>query len=226
MATISIAPAGAPRGFGIVSGNVYLPRVGAGTADLVIATQTALARKVELTLGSVVLSCTVIRAVVEQGLLHARIVTGANGLRLPVKSKHYTGPLLNLVLKDVLADVGESLSPTSDAAVMGIQLEHWTTIAMTASQAVRCLVETAADDIAWRHQPDGKVWVGRETWPVSAVKDYSDVQGASPQADVWELSLLQPEVRPGTTLGGRRIDAVEYRIVAGGALGTTVWIAS
>ncbi len=226
MPTMSIAAPGAARGFALVSATIAMPSLGAWTADLVIDSQETVSGKVEIRIGKDLrLVGTVSRAEVYQGLTHAIIVAGANGLRVDVKPRHYTTPTLRKVLGDVLADVGEVLSSSSDVAVLNTQFEHWTTIAMPAGQAIRCLVERAGDDISWRHRPDGTMWVGRETWPPSAVQDFSEADGASPQSDVWKVTLLSPEVLPGTTLGDRRVDHVEYRITAD-RFGTTLWVAA
>jgi hypothetical protein len=226
MPAMSIRAVGATRGFSLVEAIVHLPRLGAWTADLLIAHQDFMAGNVEIRIGdSLVLVGSISRAGIDRGLLHARIVAGANGLRVAVKPKHYTSPTLRKVIADVLGDVGEALSPMSDAAVLNTQFEHWTTIAMPAGQAIRCLVERAGTDIAWRHLPDGTLWVGRDTWPESAVTDFSEAAGASPQADVWEVTLVSPEVLPGTTLGGRRVDQVGYHVTAA-SLGTTIWVAA
>jgi hypothetical protein len=226
MPAMSVAAAGASRGFALVRVDLDLPRLGAWTADLVIASESVLEGKVEIRIGSsLVLAGTVSRGRTYRGLAHARVVAGANGLRSKVTPKHYTTPTLRKVVNDVLADAGEALAPSSDTAVLNTQLFNWTTMRMPAGQAVRCLVERAGDDISWRHLPDGTVWIGRETWPTSPITEFADGEGGSPEADVVDVILVSPEVLPGTTLGGRQIDHVQYVATAAG-LRSTLWLVS
>lgn len=223
MAGILLRAAGATTGPALLTGTIGLPRVGAWVADLALATDRSPSGKVELVLGDLLtLKGTISRAGVFEGVARARVVAGADGLRAAVKPKHYMSPTLGIVLRDLLGDVGEVASPTIVAALLNTQLEHWTTIAMPAGQGIRCLLPKAGDDIAWRHLPDGTVWIGQETWPDSKVTAYADV-AASPEDATVEVNLLTPELLPGTLLGGRRVDALEIR-VTGGSIGATAWL--
>lgn len=222
-----------PRGFAIVRGNLSLPRMGAWTADLVVDTNRLLEGRVELRVGpaaDLVLVGTVSRAGITAGLLHARIVGGSNGLRRLVKPRHYTTPNARLVLADLLSDVGEALGP-SEPAVLNEQLEHWTTVQMPCAQAIKCVlgrVEKAPGidpGIAWRIAPDGSMTISHEFWPDSDVKDFTEQRGASPQADVWKINVIEPLVLPGTTLAGRRVGAVFYEF-NGRGLSTSLWVDS
>jgi hypothetical protein len=223
-----------PKGLGIISGTMHLPRIGAWTADIEIASDKPLRGRVEIRIGpdaGLVLVGTISRSEIYRGSLHARIVGGGNGLGRLANPKHYTTPTARLVLTDILADVGEQLG-ASDPNVVDFQLEHWTTMRVPAAQAIRCLLglieseDPSGEAIAWRIQPDGTLFVGHELWAESEVKTFRQRIGASPQADVWEIELVDPELLPGTTLAGRRIDGVEYRFNGAGLMATTVWLAA
>jgi hypothetical protein len=128
MSALTLRAAGAGVGFSVLSGTVNLPRVGAWSADLTVANPAAMSGKVDLELSpTLTLRGTVARAGVLEQVLHARVVGGGNGLRSKVRPKHYTAPTARVVLSDLLADVGESLSTTADRDVLNTQFEHWTT---------------------------------------------------------------------------------------------------
>lgn len=224
MSALTLTAAGAGAGFAVVSGTINLPRVGAWTADLVVANPEPMTGRVDLQLaGGLTLKGAVARGGVLEKLFHARIVAGANGLRTFVRPKHYTAPSLRVVLSDLLANAGESLSSTADRQALNRQFEHWTTIKMPAARAIRCAIERAGSDLAWRHLPDGTFWLGRETWPESTVTDFTESDGATPEAGVIELSMVAPGLMPGTAIGGRRIDHIEY-VTTGGRLRAVAWL--
>lgn len=224
MSALTLTAAGAGAGFAVVSGTINLPRIGAWTADLVVASPNPMTGRVDLQLANgLTLKGTVARGGVLEKLFRARIVAGANGLRSFVRPKHYTAPTLRVVLTDLLGDVGETLSSTADRQVLNHQFEHWTTIKMPAARAIRCAIERAGADIVWRHLPDGTFWVGRETWPESTVTDFTEPDGATPEAGVIELSMVAPGLLPGTAIGGRRIDHIQYT-PTGGNLTALAWL--
>ena len=211
--------------FAVISGSIRLPRIGAWTADLLISSPAAMSGKVDLVLSSsLTLKGTVARAGVLEQVLHARVVGGGNGLRSNVRPKHYTAPNVRVVLSDLLADVGETLSTSSDRAVLTSQLQHWSTFEMPAAAAIRCVLERAGvDDVAWRILPDGTFWVGSETWPKTSVSDFIEVEGSSPETEVLDLAMVAPGLLPGTELSGQRIDGLEYT-VNGGKVRAVAWL--
>jgi hypothetical protein len=213
----------AAEGLSVISGRIGMPRIGAWTADLWVASSTVVTGPVDLQVSpGLTLRGTVARAGVHETLLHVRIVGGANGLRSFVTPKHYTAPTLRVVLKDLLADVGETLSSTVSASLLNTQFPHWTTMQMPAARALRCLLERAGSDIAWRHLPDGTLWIGSETWPESSVS-YAELD-ARPEDALLHLILDAPELLPGTAITGRRLDTLEYEF-GGSGLMTTAWLA-
>lgn len=222
MGLVTLSPAGRPGGGAVVGCNVLLPRVGAWTADLELDQASTVAGKVELSLGPHTLAGSVDHAEVVAGRLQCRVVAGAAGLRELVVPKHYTSPTVGVVLKDILQDVGELVSPTADQAVLSQQLEHWTTLRQPAGRAIGGLLLRAGHGVAWRHLADGTVWVGRETWPESDVVSFSEISrnGASDRS---EIALVHAEpIWPGTTLDGRQVDYVDLRLT-GGATRATVF---
>lgn len=220
---VTLKAAGAAEGSTVISGRIGMPRIGAWTADLFVASSVVPTGPVDLQVSPrLTLRGTVTRAGVHETLLHVRLVGGGNGLRSFVTPKHYTAPTLRVVLKDLLADVGETLSSTVSPALLNTQFQHWTTLRMPAARALRCVLERAGSGISWRYLPDGTFWIGSETWPESSVV-YAELD-ASPEDDLLSLILDAPELLPGTALAGRRLDALEYEMRPG-ALITTAWLA-
>lgn len=222
MAAVTIAPAGKANGFAVTDGAVVLPRAGAWHADLIIDCTDVLTGKVEIRVGdSGTLKGAVSRASIYQGMLRARVVAGADGLRKDATPKHYTTPTVGIVLADLAKGAGEAVSGTAAASVLGVQLEHWTTVAMPTGEAISLLLERAAAGTTWRLLADGTIWAGSETWPDSGIPDTIEV-GEVPEDAVVELGLVSPWVLPGTSVGGRKVDLAELAIT-GGAVKARIW---
>jgi hypothetical protein len=106
--------------------------------------------------------------------------------------------------------VGEVLSPSSDAGALGQMLSKWIRMSGPALGELEALLGEASEGRVCRVLADGSVWVGKETWPE-----------ATPKATVlqdlrWcgqvELGVEAPELLPGTTFMGRRVEHVEHRV--------------
>lgn len=218
---VQLRAAGVTSGVAITEIIISLPRAGAWVADLALTTADPPSGRVEIDLAdSLTLAGTVSRADEIGGVVRARVVAGGDGLRKKVKPKHYTSPTAGIVLRDLLADVGEELASGIAPGLLNAQFEHWTTMTMPCGQAIRCLFPDLGE-LAWRHQPDGKLWVGAETWADSGVTEYTDTS-ASPENATFEVTLLAPELLPGRSLDGRKVDAVELR-ATGSGVSATVW---
>lgn len=224
MSLVTIGPEGRSPSI-VSSGTIYMPRIGAWHADLVIdATEVPTGRQ-EISIGDTgVLVGTVNRASIESGSVRARIVAGADGLRKLTTPKYFEGAGLRLgiPLAAAVADGDEVLSVTSDKAVLDQLISSWTTVETTVGLALQALAAVAPDGTAWRFLPDGSIWIGAETWP-EAAGEAREIE-ATPESATVELGLDQPWLLPGTTLGDRRIDRVEHRIT-GDSVRATVWTA-
>lgn len=208
---------------GVTEGVITLPRVGVWHADLTINRDTDLDGAVTIQVGgTLTLVGTVRRSALYDGVVRARIVGGADGLRNAAKPKFYTSPVFRLPLQDLLADAGETLSPTADATITGMQLLHWTTFGNTTSNEIVALVDGAPAGTAWRILPDGSFWVGPETWPESEITDWRELE-ESPEGAILELGLDDPALLPGTTLGGRQVECVRTAFGMGHARSTVWW---
>jgi len=163
---------------------------------------------------------TIARAAAFEGRVELVVCGGSGGLSLEpelavdVTGAGYTGtPIVvegALVLGDILATSGDELSP--DVDMTGLTLPRWQRVADYAGRAVSLLAR--AWGISWRVRADGLLWIGAETWPAYA--DESNVIEQGDAADVAEVSAAlvvdRPDIAPGQTVGGRRIERVLYTL--------------
>lgn len=220
MALITVSRSGKPDNFAVLGGTLASPRIGAWYADLVIDRQQALSGKVEIKIGATTLVGTVSRGSLHAGVMRARIVAGVDGLRKTAKAKHYTNPSVRNVLSALSRDSGETISSTADSSILETAFAHWTTLAHATGFALRILLDAVGSDVSWRHLPDGTIWIGRETWPASGIKNFVEIS-ETPEQAVLELGLEEPVLMAGKTINGRKADYVQYDI-SGGAIRTTV----
>jgi hypothetical protein len=222
MAHVTVALAGKANGFAVSDGQIVLPRTGAWHADIAVDNDESLSGKVEIRVGDAgTLKGTVSRASVYRGMLRVRVVAGGDGLRKDAVPQHFTTPTIGVVLAALAKGVGEAVSPTASASVTGVQLEHWTTLAMPAGEAISLLLERAPAGTVWRLLPDGTIWAGAETWPDAALDEAIEV-AERPEDAVVDLGLLSPWVLPGTSVNGRKVDLAELTIT-GGEVHAKIW---
>ena len=191
-----------------------LPRCGAWTADVRVDSRDAgaVTGRVTLTLGDLVLSGTVASGGVFSGAAEARIVGGAGGLGKRLAAKFYEGPTASLVLSDIAAAVGETISDTSEAALLATRLPRWSRNAGSATAALTELVRALDNAAVWRVLPNGAIWVGRDAWTVATVVD-ALVLDESPRERRRDVATEKPAaLLPGATFRGRRVDLVSHEL--------------
>jgi hypothetical protein len=201
-------------------GELRLPRVGAWDGDFGVLAREAgeLEDAVEIAIGALTWRGAVVRSGTDGGVLQVRVVGGAGRLGSPVVPKAYQGVPLRIPVEDLLTEIGERLSPTSDATTLGTVLPNWSRTAQPAGVALAALLEGLS--VAWRVLADGSVWIGPETWPTSALTDYVFV-GETPAAGVIEVFSAEPRIFPGEIFRERRVSLVTHRFV-GAVLRTRV----
>lgn len=200
-------------GRAVIRGKICMPRIGAWHADLEVENQDDTPTgALKLRIGSdLELSGRVDRALNHRGIADVRFVGGGNGLRGQAKPKFYRGALLGEVLDDLCRDGGEKVSATSDSTVLAQRLAFWATIGNPVGVMVAALVQAAPEGTAWRLLPDGSLWVGAESWPDSAIEEWTEIDADGCNLAV-EIGTEAPVLLPGTVLGDRRIDYVEHTI--------------
>lgn len=149
---------------------------------------------------------TIRRAGVVQGskTLDVTLVGGAGQLlnQLPVRD-YVTGtrPIpAEVIAAGIVADAGEQLAPGVEAALDAVTLPRWHRAKdITAAVALDLLANELG--MSWRVQPDGRLWIGIETWP--AVNGASRWVGADPDDG---RVMYAPDGAP--LLAGQAIDGV------------------
>ncbi|MGK3995092.1 hypothetical protein [Sorangium sp. So ce1024] len=195
-------------GIRVNSGEIVMPRVGAWLADLALdgAPPTG-ACTISVADGAVTFRGTVVRSQSFRERHTALIVGGAGGLSNYIAHHHHRAVPLELPVAAILKDAGETLSTASDAATLRKRLDAWSRRAGTAGDALTTLL----DDVgaSWRVLDDGTVWVGAETWPEATVAVQTLSDGGS--QDSAEVATDLPVLRPGVTVGGRKVSTVIHR---------------
>ena len=156
---------------------------------------------------------------------HVRVVAGAGGLGLSAAPKHYNGTSLGIVLRDLLATAGETLSAIADASVLGTDIDSWTTTAKPIGAVIADLFRSQAPTAAWRMLPDGTMWAGVETWPDSGLDPttYQIFEQSAEQGSML-VGIDAPALLPGTTFEGQRVSYVEHSVgQAGEGVEMRVW---
>jgi hypothetical protein len=205
----------------VTSGYVVVPRTGIWMADLRANTIVDLPDRLTVTLGGVDMPAAVNKTELISGMTEVRVLGGAGGIGDQARPKHYHRPVVRHVVADLLRDAGEALSPTSDAGILGKELEAWDTIDLPTGAILSALCEVAGKDANWRVLTDGTVWIGAETWPDSGVES-RQIQADGPNAAA-VIGTDIPGLLPGTLLDGRRVDTVQHDLEANR---TTVLFAS
>lgn len=204
------------NGKGVVSGTILMPRNGAWTADLIVDSQEAITGAVTIAIDQgPTLVGTVTRGDVYNDTLYLRATAGADGLRKLAQPKHYKTTTLRAVLLDLLRKAGEALDSTADASTLGLSLPAWTVIQQPTGLAISALMGDARlAGRTWRMLENGRVWVGREAWPESPLKNAIDYQELArlPHEGRSELGFQAPSLLPGTSLGGRHVSYVEHSV--------------
>lgn len=196
------------NGHAILSGVVSIPRTGCWHASLRVDSDREITGRVTIDLDGVSYVGTAIRGGVWRGSAEVKVVAGAAGLARQAQARYYRGAPVRLPLEALLADAGDVLAPSSDAAILGTVLPRWATTAAPVSHGLLALVEAAG--ASWRSLPDGSVWVGRETWPpVEIDHEVTDEDPAAGWVEIWSERF---RLRPGVTFAGKRVSYVEYHV--------------
>lgn len=205
--------------------DLILPRAGVWGAHLELPDDLQISGAATLTIAgdnngaSASFVGTVRRALPWRGRTRVVLAGGAGGLMAPLEPREYLAGIKPvrpaLVVAHVAAAAGEQLAAGVEDALAGSGLERWT---RTAGRGVEAL-DVLADHFGWtwRILADGTLWVGVETWPVSA-GDLGEVW--SDDGDDGRIDCAPPvaSLRPGETVitdAPRQLERVTYRVRAG-----------
>lgn len=193
------------NGATIVNGTLLVQRVGNWTFEGLVDTAQVPSGRVTLDLFGDTWSGYVLRAGEFAGRVTVIIVGGAGGLWKNLKGRGYQATTLALPLQEIAQDAGEQLA----AAPPTDRLAYWLRLAGTADRCLSQLLEEPG--YVWRIQPDGKLWVGRESWPAAPDFEYTvlDDRSAEFRADIASDRALP---LPGQTFMDRRVSSVEHKL--------------
>ena len=214
------------NGKDVVSATLSVPRTGVWRLDAVldVLPPATIGAALTLTIGEGKAQATwtaqAFRLADNFGRLELRAVGGAGGLAHQLPGQSYREAPARAVLTDLLGAVGESLAPSSTAALLDTVLPRWSRQEGPASaQLAQLVAELGA---TWRMLPTGKVWVGVEAWPAAATFAL-DVMSKSPADGRTVLGAIEGHrLLPGTTFQGQRVAYVEHQILPD-SLRTSVW---
>lgn len=214
---------------GVVEGSISLPRYGVWHADLLLSSNDASpfskgsAVKISIADGALELSGTCRYGANYLESVRVRIVGGAGGLSQDAKPKHYQGVSARDVLSDLLGAAGETLSSTADAGVLATRFDRWTTLKVPTGEGVR-LVARAAGEAAWRVLPDGKIWLGAESWPAFSTEMEWSLEDQQPQDRMILLAVDAPLLVPGVSFDDfGKVSYVEH-LIGEAQVRTRAWL--
>jgi hypothetical protein len=198
-------------GLDVEKATISLPKVGAWTADLVVANDTVPGAGSSVQLvwgagGAVSLHGTVHRGGAPWGAGLVRVIGGADGMATPLQPSGYRATTVRQVLGDITNGAGETLSGSSDGQTLSTSLPFW---ARMSGQASECLEDVLTPfPVSWRFLADGSLWIGPETWPANNTS-WSLMQDL-PQYGRQVLTADIPDAMPGQSIAGRNLSYVRH----------------
>lgn len=192
----------------ILSATIRMPAVGAWHLDIEARRDTALAGTVTASIDGIAFVATVIRAGLSGSRSRAKLVGGKGRLSRDLGAKQYVGPTVGQVVADILSEAGETVSATVDAATKAHALPSWERAKGLAGHALTAVLAKAG--AVWRVERGGAVWYGPQTWAAQDVDHV--VIDEDWVAGVIEIAPEAPDLLPGVTFRGQRIESVVHRI--------------
>lgn len=201
------------NGYGVLEATIVLSLRGNWRAELVASTDEAdVTGTAELVDDDLLYVGTVTRGGLDHERWRGTIVGGAGKLDGPCLPRAYRETTAGIVLADLLAEVGERLSPTSDPTVLAYVLPQW----FRFGNVEDAIEELVVDKIGanWRVQRDGAIWFGVDTFenvePDVVIEDQDD------QRKKWVVAADTTFFSPGVVFQGRQVVEVTHRITEAG----------
>ncbi len=193
----------------VISARVRLPLRGAWVAELVLdAPDVSGAVEVDTGAGGLVLFGTVVQSGTVEAVTTVRVVGGAGGLSKAQAGKDYSSVPVSVVLADLCAVSGETLSSDCDPAILAQELSRWTTKPGRVVASLDELIDRLG--CSWRILPDGSLWIGSETWPI--VSPPFVLVLSDPAHGRLEIVPEALTITPGVSFAGHNITDVEHTI--------------
>lgn len=155
--------------------------------------------------------------------LHLRVAGGRNGMGNLVKTKSFRSAVFNDVIKSLLSDAGETLSPTVDTSLLSKGIGDWNITANTVTSALDYFLDIQDPNLNWRVLPDGTIWMGIETYP-SVQVDFQIQAPCNPVEQMFTLGINNLSFRQGVELENvGKVSRIEYQILSS-SLAAVVWV--
>ena len=207
--------------YGIVSGNLELPRTGAWTAEVFFSAASAPSKgsTADLQIGTVNRKGTVVDIAADYLQVKARIVAGAGKLDTVLDARDYRGFQAAQIAQDALQDAGEQ---TGTWSALDIYCTHWTRSQGPCRESLRRVtrllgrgevVSAGATSLTtWRFGDDGVADTVIDTFALnSAAMEHLSSWG---QERLVFLGVYDSSIRPGQSIVAwdavRKLDRVLY----------------
>lgn len=208
-------------GANVLVAQIRMPIVGAWVGAVTSSADAAPSGSVLFEDGATQLRGYVIKAGSYGGRCRVSLVGGRGGLSKTVTAKPYRSIPARIVIADLLAFAGETLSTRSDAGLLDTLLPFWHREAGTVGLALSALAENALG-ASWRVLDDGRIWIGRDSFPEQAVKHRIDDLDEARRYAL--IAPDAPDLRPGVTFLNRQVIEVTHLITE--RIRTEVWFGS
>lgn len=204
----------------VLTASINRPLRGSWVADLEVDADKTPTGKLTIAGAGISLVGTVVQSQSWNDRQKARIVGGAGGMRQVLGPAWYRSVQLKTVLASILSGGGETLSTTSDAALLASNVAAWVRLRGTVGALLDQVLAVFAPSAIWRHLPDGTVWVGTPTWPT--VKTTAVVQDNRGDEEAADLAGNDIALDAGVTTLGRKVGRVHHTVSVAG-LRTEAW---
>jgi len=144
------------------------------------------------------------------GVLHTVLVPGAGSVQTALPAAAWTGASLRTILSDTLRAAGESLSSESDT--LSDQWDHYVRLPCTLGVAMSRMATLYGG--LWRYDDAGRVVIARAAY--TSISQPYRVLHRHPRLGQMTIVSDTLFARPGQSLDGIKIDAVEHQIRASG----------
>ncbi len=144
--------------------------------------------------------------------LHVRVIGGRGGMGKPTQARTFSRAVVRDVINALLADSGEILSPTVDSSLLATFVGNWNIYSDTVAAALDKFLSSIDPDLNWRIQPDSRLWIGVETFPITTV-DYQLLE-TNPVEQIYTLGISNLTFAQGISIDGvGKVSRIEYQIL-------------
>lgn len=196
------------NGLRCIDARVCLPLVGAWHATVHVDAASMAQGPVTLEAPGLKLQGVTYRVGSYRGAVRVYAIGGAGRLSALIPARAYRGATVRILLGDILREAGETMSGAIDPKLLGRTIATWSRMMGTAGRALATLLEFLL--VSWRVLEDGSVWIGTVPWGPSSLEGKVTITRQNEATARATVAAESAELRPGTTLEGRRIVFVDY----------------